>query len=53
MIRSFENLPSQVSEQRVHWDGWDARGNICGSGVYYIRMQAGKETFYRKAVLMK
>jgi hypothetical protein len=38
---------------RIEWDGRDKNGAICGNGIYYLVMQAGKTQCQRKAVLMK
>ena len=38
---------------RIEWDGRDKNGAICGNGIYYLVMQAGKTQYQRKAVLMK
>jgi len=35
------------------WDGRDNLGGQCSSGLYLIRMQAGKQSFTRKAILAK
>ena len=38
---------------RIEWDGSDNNGSLCGNGIYYLVMQAGKTQCQRKAVLMK
>ena len=35
------------------WDGTDNNGRTASTGIYYIKMQAGKDSFTTKAVLMK
>jgi len=45
--------PKNPGYYQISWDGKDINGKACGSGVYYIIMKAGKQTFQRKAVLMK
>jgi hypothetical protein len=35
------------------WDGSDNNGRTVTTGVYFIRMLAGKDSFFKKAVLMK
>ena len=37
----------------ARWSGLDARGSAVSSGVYFYRLQAGKETLSRKMVLMR
>lgn len=38
---------------QVTWDGRDASGNPCASGVYFCRLDAGNEVLSRKLVLLK
>ncbi|HOZ02085.1 MAG TPA: FlgD immunoglobulin-like domain containing protein [Candidatus Syntrophosphaera sp.] len=48
------NLGSKIpGEYRITWDGTDNNGQTLANGVYYIRMSAGKDSFQRKAVLLK
>ncbi|MDZ4122471.1 MAG: carboxypeptidase regulatory-like domain-containing protein, partial [Candidatus Cloacimonadaceae bacterium] len=37
----------------VLWDGKDVHGNLCSSGVYFIRMKAGRETFQKKVLILR
>jgi flagellar hook assembly protein FlgD len=37
----------------VCWSGLDGQGSAVSSGVYFYRLQAGKETLSRKMVLMR
>ena len=37
----------------VSWDGTNDRGESVGSGVYFCRLQAGKEVFTKKLTLLK
>jgi hypothetical protein len=53
IIRSFDDLPAQAGSYRLRWDGRDKSGSACSSGIYYIRMSAGKEVFTRRAALLK
>jgi len=32
----------------VRWDGTDAKGNLVGEGIYYLRVAAGAQSFVRK-----
>ena len=36
-----------------HWDGRDAQGSYCASGLYFIRMQTSTDSFIQKAMLLK
>jgi len=53
LLRHIYVGPQQPGYYQISWNGKDANGKTCGSGVYYIIMKAGKQTFQRKAVLMK
>jgi len=53
LVRSYENLPSQTGMHRLSWDGTDNNGKPCSSGLYLIRMTAGKDVFTQKAILLK
>jgi flagellar hook assembly protein FlgD len=37
----------------VQWDGTNDAGGRVGSGVYYYRLDAGKETFTKKLVVVR
>ncbi len=37
----------------VRWDGWDCRGNMLPSGIYWYRLSAGKTAVSKKMVLMR
>jgi hypothetical protein len=37
----------------VEWNGRDPGGNAAGTGVYFYRLKAGKQTVSRKMVLLK
>jgi hypothetical protein len=62
-IQIFNSRGQKVREYRVGekaagtysqvWDGKDSSGNNVTTGVYFIRMQAGFNSFFKKAVLMK
>lgn len=39
--------------QAAYWDGKNNLGELVGSGVYSYEMRTGKNTFLRKAVLLK
>lgn len=53
LLRHFNLAERAPGYYQVAWDGKDFNGNSCSSGIYYIVMNAGKETFQRKAVLQK
>ncbi|MCD4829273.1 MAG: T9SS type A sorting domain-containing protein [Candidatus Cloacimonetes bacterium] len=54
--RRVHTLHSGLIEPGNHsitWHGTDDNGRAVGSGIYFIRMQAGDHTEVRKAILMK
>lgn len=53
IIRSFNQGTQPANSYKIVWDGTDANGNALGTGVYYIKMLAGKDSFQQKAVLIK
>ena len=53
MIRHIKVGQKEAGKHSQVWNGVDANGNVVGSGIYYIRMQAGSQSFSSKAVLMK
>ena len=52
-VRSFEKSNVAAGTWNLSWDGKDQNGTGLSSGVYYIRMNAGQDSFMKKAVLMK
>lgn len=53
IVSSFSEGQKAAGNWKLSWNGLDSNGKSCASGVYYIKMQAGKDSFMRKAVLMK
>ncbi|MBP7333457.1 MAG: SBBP repeat-containing protein [Candidatus Cloacimonas sp.] len=53
LVRSFALGYKKQGNYKLTWEGEDNNGCICSSGIYYIRMQAGKENYIKKAVLLK
>jgi len=53
LVRSIKVGEKEAGHHAQVWDGVDANGSLVSSGIYYIRMQAGKDSFSSKAVLMK
>ncbi len=52
-VRSFDLGDLKAGYHQIGWDGRDSGGQPLASGIYHIRMQAGKESYQVKAVLMK
>lgn len=53
LARELDPGSCPAGRQRVEWDGRDAAGTLCGSGIYHIRMDVGALSFTGKAVLLK
>jgi len=53
VVRTINEGQRAAGNWKVFWDGLDNNSNTCSTGVYFIRMNAGKDSFVRKAVLMK
>ncbi len=53
LVRRIPIGEKSAGYHQTEWDGRDDQGRACSTGVYHIRMTAGTESFFRKAVLMK
>lgn len=53
LVRRIPIGDKAAGHYQTEWDGRDDLGRACSTGVYHIRMTAGTESFFRKAVLMK
>ena len=53
LVRSFAMGQKEKGRYKLLWDGTDNSGYSCGTGMYFIKMQVGKETFVKKAALVK
>ncbi|MDD2228362.1 MAG: DUF2341 domain-containing protein [Candidatus Cloacimonetes bacterium] len=53
IIRTFKEGQKAAGNWKLSWNGKDDKGKDCSSGIYYIRMSAGGQTYMNKAVLMK
>jgi hypothetical protein len=53
LVRTLTNVPATAGNHRVDWNGTDENGSSCSTGLYLIRMEAGKDSFTRKVVLVK
>jgi len=52
-VRTLVKEQYRSGEYELVWDGRNTSGKQTGSGVYFIRIKAGKENLYRKAVMIK
>jgi len=53
LVRNFILGYKEQGNYKLTWEGEDNNGCLCSTGIYYIRMQAGKEIYTKKAVLLK
>ncbi|PKN73298.1 MAG: hypothetical protein CVU50_03115 [Candidatus Cloacimonetes bacterium HGW-Cloacimonetes-3] len=53
LVRSVSKGVQSPDNYKLTWNGKDNNGKECSTGIYYIKMSAGKDSFVRKAVLMK
>jgi len=53
LVRNFILGYKKQGSYKLTWEGEDNNGCLCSTGIYYIRMQAGKEIYIKKAVLLK
>ena len=52
-VRSLYSGALAAGPHSVVWDGRDGNGETVGSGVYLLRVQAGRQTTLHKALLLK
>lgn len=53
IIKTLVNETKEAGTHRQVWNGIGTDGRSCSSGVYFVRMRAGSEEFFAKAMLMK
>ncbi|MDD3103403.1 MAG: FlgD immunoglobulin-like domain containing protein, partial [Candidatus Cloacimonetes bacterium] len=53
VIKEMDMGSKNPGDYTITWDGKDQNGQAVSTGVYFIRMHAGGDSFSRKAVLMK
>jgi hypothetical protein len=53
LIRTLVDRPMPAGTHSADWDGRDDGGRAVASGVYFYRLQVGKRTLTRKALLLK
>ncbi|MDP6670111.1 MAG: FlgD immunoglobulin-like domain containing protein, partial [Candidatus Krumholzibacteria bacterium] len=52
-VRQLQGGMLEAGSHHVEWDGKDSSGATVASGIYFIRLDAGGESYSRKAVLLK
>jgi len=53
LIKTLVNEPKCSGIYKVIWNGRDENGRVVGSGVYFLKFEAGDYTEIKKAVLIK
>jgi flagellar hook assembly protein FlgD len=53
LVRHLIQRTARPARYRLTWDGSDDRGNYVGSGIYFVRMQAGAFEARRKLVVIR
>jgi hypothetical protein len=53
LVNSFNEGYKADGIWNTGWNGKDLNGKKCPNGLYYIKMIAGKDSFIRKAVILK
>jgi hypothetical protein len=53
LVRNLQGGFQTKGNYQIRWNGKDNHNQACCSGVYYVKMSAGKDTFIRKLVLLK
>jgi len=53
LVRNLMSSERGIGHHEVSWNGKDDQGSDCGTGIYFIRMDAGKDSFTRKALMVK
>jgi len=53
LVRSYALGQKERGRYKLLWEGDDNNRNSCGTGMYFIRMQADKENSIRKVTLLK
>ena len=53
LVRTLEDRRMTAGEYIVRWDGEDDSGRTLGSGIYFLRIEAGEFSQARRMVLLK
>ena len=53
VVRKINAGQKAAGNWKLIWNGTNDNGNICPTGVYYFKMNAGADSYIRKALLMK
>jgi len=53
MVKDYTGGFQNMGNHYVQWDGNDYQGRKCASGIYFIKMQVGRQSYMRKVMLLK
>ncbi len=53
VVRRISEGQKTAGNWKLIWNGLDENGSNCPTGIYHIRMNAGKESFVKKIALLK
>jgi hypothetical protein len=53
LVEVLDHGPRAEGPHDVSWDGRNARGHAVATGVYFVRLVAGGETFERKVMVVR
>ncbi len=53
LVRSFNEGLKPNGVHRITWDGKDKDGSDRPSGMFLVKMSAGKQNYYQKVIMMK
>ena len=53
LITVLEDGILAAGEHTAVWDGLDSRGRPAGSGIYFLRLEAGGRAVTRKAIFLR
>ncbi len=53
LVRTLINIEQTAGYKSAEWDGRDETGNLSGSGVYFVELEAGARRLARKIMMVK
>jgi hypothetical protein len=52
-VRELVNRTEAAGSHEAPWNGMDLNGDTVASGIYFVKLDVGRETFTKKMVLLK
>ena len=53
LVRRLIDMPMEAGRHEIEWNGGNNRGQTVASGVYFYRMNVGKQTSTKKMILLR